>query len=165
MSADLHYEARPVYAIDEDVQNSPHRDHFATGDSSGGGFPWSRNSGAMSNASGGSSESSIAQNRKKDARSNVEHDRFVDFTPAVAVGETGKSITYPVDIVAVNAFTGKTHSTWESEGVIWLRDILPKDLPGARIFSYGYDAAVFNSFGKANGTRMLERCCPFSKAN
>ena len=32
-------------------------------------------------------------------------------------------------------------------GICWLRDILPKKLPGARIFSYGYDAAVFNSYG------------------
>lgn len=28
---------------------------------------------------------------------------------------------------------------------MWLRDSLPKDVPGARVFTYGYDSVIPNS--------------------
>jgi hypothetical protein len=35
-------------------------------------------------------------------------------------------------------------------GNLWLRDILPKALPGARIFSFGYPAEVFFSLERGD---------------
>jgi len=35
-------------------------------------------------------------------------------------------------------------------GNFWLRDLVPKDLPGVRVFSYGYPAEVFCTFNTGN---------------
>lgn len=43
-------------------------------------------------------------------------------------------------IVAVHGLNGHREETWTVNGVNWLRDLLPKDIPNARIFSWGYDA-------------------------
>lgn len=49
----------------------------------------------------------------------------------------------PVDIVFVHGLNGHPKRTWTHEkGVFWPVDLLPKDLPGAQIFSYGYNADV-----------------------
>jgi hypothetical protein len=58
---------------------------------------------------------------------------------------------FPVDIVALHGITGDAYDTWTAADnkVLWLRDFLLEDLPGARVFTYGYDAAVF--FTKAAG--------------
>ena len=59
--------------------------------------------------------------------------------------------TYPIDIVAIHGITGDALDTWTHEnGKIWLRDFLPGDLPGARIFSFGYPAEVVFSRSVAN---------------
>jgi hypothetical protein len=56
-----------------------------------------------------------------------------------------------LDIVAVHGITGNAYDTWiHSNGTFWLRDLIPKDLPGVRVFSYGYPADVFCTF--ATGT-------------
>lgn len=61
------------------------------------------------------------------------------------------SITYPVDIVAVHGIAGSAYSTWtHKNGSLWLRDFLPAQFPGARIFSYGYAADVLFSDEKGN---------------
>lgn len=53
-----------------------------------------------------------------------------------------------VDIVAIHGITGDAYKTWEHEsGTSWLKDFLPIDFPGSRVFSYGYDADVFFSLG------------------
>lgn len=52
--------------------------------------------------------------------------------------------TNAVDIVAVHGITGDAYGTWTHDnGIMWLRDLIPKDLPGVRVFSYGYPAKVF----------------------
>ncbi|CAN9334975.1 unnamed protein product, partial [Alternaria alternata] len=44
-------------------------------------------------------------------------------------------------IVAVHGLNGHREKTWTtSGGVNWLRELLPHDLPNARILSWGYDA-------------------------
>ncbi|KAB8290368.1 hypothetical protein EYC80_010801 [Monilinia laxa] len=59
-------------------------------------------------------------------------------------GET----SYKLDIVALHGIKGDAYNTWtEKNGNLWLRDQLPNELPGARIFSYGYDANVLFSRG------------------
>ena len=57
--------------------------------------------------------------------------------------------TYPIDIVAIHGITGDAYTTWTdpSTNTFWLRDFLPKEFPGARIYSYGYPAKVFMSLG------------------
>ncbi|KAH8745409.1 hypothetical protein BGZ57DRAFT_862505 [Hyaloscypha finlandica] len=58
---------------------------------------------------------------------------------------------YALDIVAVHGITGSAYNTWtHSNGTFWLKDIIPKDFPGARVFSYAYPADVFCTF--ATGT-------------
>ena len=60
-------------------------------------------------------------------------------------------LEYPLDIVALHGITGGSYRTFTSStGVLWLRDFLLEDLPGTRVFTYGYDARVF--FTKATGT-------------
>lgn len=53
---------------------------------------------------------------------------------------------YCVDIVAIHGITGDAHETWtHANGKLWLRDFVPQNLPGARVFTFGYPADVFRS--------------------
>jgi hypothetical protein len=55
---------------------------------------------------------------------------------------------YNVDVVAVHGLGGGAHTTWTHDnGTLWLRDSLLKDLPSARVFTYGYDSAFVFSRG------------------
>ncbi|RAL05725.1 kinesin [Aspergillus ibericus CBS 121593] len=52
-----------------------------------------------------------------------------------------------IDIVAVHGLNPKSkknhaEKTWESNGKLWLRDFLPKQLPRARIFLFSYNSKV-----------------------
>ncbi len=48
-----------------------------------------------------------------------------------------------VDIVAVHGLQGDAFKTWEDRhGTLWLRDLLPEDIPSARIMTFGYDSTV-----------------------
>ena len=58
---------------------------------------------------------------------------------------------YLLDIVALHGINGDAYKTWTHEnGKFWLRDFVPKGLPGARVFSFGYPAEVFFSLGTGN---------------
>jgi hypothetical protein len=47
----------------------------------------------------------------------------------------------PLSIVAVHGLNGHRDKTWTAaNGIHWLRDLLPKDIPNARILCWGYDA-------------------------
>jgi hypothetical protein len=49
-----------------------------------------------------------------------------------------------VDIVAIHGLNGDAYTTWQHEnGTLWLRDMLPSDLPGSRVFTYGYPSELF----------------------
>ncbi|KAK2778956.1 ankyrin repeat protein [Colletotrichum kahawae] len=58
-----------------------------------------------------------------------------------------KEPSYPVDIIAVHGLNGDAFTTWtHSNGTLWLRDLLPKALPGCRVYTYGYPSQiVFNA--------------------
>ncbi|KAK6332009.1 hypothetical protein TWF718_002547 [Orbilia javanica] len=78
--------------------------------------------------------------------------------PAPAIGTHGlhqlndpnawlsdSSKQYDLDIVAMHGLNGDIYRTWTKSGNYWLRDQLPKSLPGARIFSYGYPSNLMFS--------------------
>jgi hypothetical protein len=49
-------------------------------------------------------------------------------------------------IVAVHGLDGKRDKSWTAKnGVNWLRDLLPLDIPQARIFSWGYEAKTHST--------------------
>jgi hypothetical protein len=57
---------------------------------------------------------------------------------------------YNVDIVAIHGLNGDAERTWTYEnGTFWLRDLLHEDLPGARVFSYGYPSQLFFGHSEA----------------
>ncbi|OWY43833.1 hypothetical protein AA0119_g7283 [Alternaria tenuissima] len=54
-----------------------------------------------------------------------------------------------LDIIFVHGLTGGRETTWTHKGkkqTLWPRDLLPEDIPRARIITFGYDADVA-SFG------------------
>jgi protein SERAC1 len=58
--------------------------------------------------------------------------------------------TKMIDIVAVHGLNGHFLRTWPARGpdwaqIYWLRDFLPKQIPNARIMSYGYNSALLFS--------------------
>ncbi|KAF7914114.1 uncharacterized protein EAF01_000520 [Botrytis porri] len=74
--------------------------------------------------------------------------------PIPVLPKNGES-PYKLDIVALHGIKGDAFKTWtekNEDGVknMWLRDQLPNELPGARIFSFGYDANVL--FSRGTGT-------------
>jgi hypothetical protein len=62
----------------------------------------------------------------------------------VAVSSLYLTNTVQLSIVAVHGLNGHCEKTWTAgngvNSVNWLRDLLPHDLPNARILSWGYDA-------------------------
>ncbi|KAF7856377.1 hypothetical protein EAF04_009905 [Stromatinia cepivora] len=67
----------------------------------------------------------------------------------------GEEPLYRIDVVALHGIKGDAFKTWtekreDNKKNFWLRDQLPVELPGARIFSYGYDANVL--FSRGTGT-------------
>lgn len=53
--------------------------------------------------------------------------------------------SYELSIVAVHGLGGDFYRTWATSDsqrqMLWLSQLLPNDLPGARIFSFGYESA------------------------
>ncbi|PVF91422.1 hypothetical protein CPB86DRAFT_878527 [Serendipita vermifera] len=46
-----------------------------------------------------------------------------------------------IDIIAIHGLDGHRERSWTAEnGTMWLRDLLPLDIPSARILTYGYDS-------------------------
>ena len=54
-----------------------------------------------------------------------------------------------VDICFVHGVNGGNISTWTMKDKCWPRDLLPSDIPNARILSYGYDAKIVGFWTKA----------------
>ena len=48
-----------------------------------------------------------------------------------------------VDIVVLHGLNGDAYDTWTHQnGKLWLRDFLAQQLPGARVFTFGYPSEV-----------------------
>ena len=58
---------------------------------------------------------------------------------------------FVVDIVAIHGLNGDAYNTWthRKSRNLWLRDQLPRDLPGARVYTYGYPSHLLFSKSKA----------------
>ncbi|KAH0559359.1 hypothetical protein GP486_004127 [Trichoglossum hirsutum] len=56
------------------------------------------------------------------------------------------------DIIAVHGINGDAFNTWThgDRGALWLRDFLPSQIPGARVFTFGYNSNV--AFTRAKGS-------------
>ncbi|KAF2968642.1 hypothetical protein GQX73_g4898 [Xylaria multiplex] len=59
-----------------------------------------------------------------------------------------------MDIVAIHGLNGHysetfTDKSWYGHGTLWLKDLLPKKIPGCRVMSFEYDASI-NSMSVAN---------------
>jgi hypothetical protein len=65
-----------------------------------------------------------------------------------------------IDIVAVHGLNGHYEDTWTwksgSQKSNWLKEFLPRQIPNARIMSYGYDSAVAFSKSTADITTFAE---------
>jgi pimeloyl-ACP methyl ester carboxylesterase len=61
-----------------------------------------------------------------------------------------------VDIVFVHGLTGDSHDTWfhRDENSYWPGDLLPWDMPYARILSFGYDANIVGWWSPASVNRV-----------
>ncbi|KAM7223601.1 hypothetical protein V8F06_001075 [Rhypophila decipiens] len=60
-----------------------------------------------------------------------------------------------VDIVFIHGLTGNREKTWRGRyGTDWTKTLLPKDLPNARMFSWGYDASIWHFFDKKADHRL-----------
>ncbi|RAH73011.1 uncharacterized protein BO66DRAFT_435905 [Aspergillus aculeatinus CBS 121060] len=58
------------------------------------------------------------------------------------------------DVIAVTGLAGHAFGSWRHEdGKMWLRDLLPQDLPAVRVMIYGYSAQVQ---GATQATSILE---------
>ena len=130
----------------------------AASEYSGRSFPKFRDRFSSSASGDTPSSSKSASKGAKNVSANLERERLINFTPDVALGGIATDgTTYPVDIVAIHGLNGDNRKTWEIEGVNWLQDFLPQDLPGARVFSYGYNADVY-TFGSSKGGPRYISC-------
>jgi protein SERAC1 len=60
-------------------------------------------------------------------------------------------------IVFVHGLTGNRENTWaHPNGVLWPRDLLPEDLPSARIMTFGYDADVVGLIKTAGSNTLRD---------
>ena len=59
--------------------------------------------------------------------------------------------SFKVDVVAIHGLNGDAYNTWTHQRTqsLWLKDRLPQDLPGARIYTYGYPSHLLFSRSKA----------------
>ncbi|KAK5994802.1 Vegetative incompatibility HET-E-1-like protein [Cladobotryum mycophilum] len=88
------------------------------------------------------SENSSQSDKKADSRP----EKYGLFLLASAEPDSNELRQYPVDIIAVHGLAGDAFGTWRhANGTLWLRDLLPKFLPGCRVYTYGYPSKVFSN--------------------
>ncbi|TVY40129.1 Nephrocystin [Lachnellula subtilissima] len=73
-------------------------------------------------------------------------------------GPDSDSQNASVDIVAIHGLNESTIEAWTDPdtGILWLRDLLPKAIPVARVLSFGYDASAAG-FYRAGCADMIQR--------
>ncbi|KAI9462633.1 hypothetical protein F5148DRAFT_218652 [Russula earlei] len=66
-----------------------------------------------------------------------------------------------LDIIAIHGLNGHAFDSWTVDNVMWLRDLLPKQVPDARVLLYGYNANVIKDASRARiqeHARLFIRC-------
>ncbi|KAJ5663921.1 hypothetical protein N7507_004652 [Penicillium longicatenatum] len=63
-----------------------------------------------------------------------------------------------VDIVFVHGLTGNRESTWtdKQSKIFWPKQLLPRDLPNARIWTFGYDADIIGALKTASSNTLRD---------
>jgi len=85
---------------------------------------------------------------KNYANDRLSHEGIFTFTRQPSNNE---SLSEAFIGVAIHGIGGDAYRTWmASNGALWLRDFLSKDIENVRVFSFGYDARVWPT--KAKGT-------------
>lgn len=72
-------------------------------------------------------------------------------------------------IIAIHGLNGHRENTWTAENcTLWLKDLLPKRLPAARIITYGYDTRTYSGQSElstqtltGHGQEFLRDLCSF----
>ena len=72
-------------------------------------------------------------------------------------------------IVAVHGLGGHPYKTWTEGRRLWLRDFLPKAVPEARVFTFGYDSRIafggtasrIDEFASTLLERLLQKRRPY----
>ncbi|KAG9055139.1 hypothetical protein FS842_003036 [Serendipita sp. 407] len=68
-----------------------------------------------------------------------------------------------VDIVAIHGLDGHREDSWKADdGTMWLKDLLPDDIPNARILTYGYDADT-RSFSRTSTQTIFRHAEAFAE--
>ncbi|KAG9053227.1 hypothetical protein FS842_008484 [Serendipita sp. 407] len=68
-----------------------------------------------------------------------------------------------VDIVALHGLDGHREHSWTADdGTMWLKDLLPNDIPNARILTYGYDADT-RSFSQTSTQTIFRHAEAFAE--
>jgi len=70
-----------------------------------------------------------------------------------------------VDIIFVHGLTGDSYNTWlEAEsGIYWPVHLLSKDVPDARIMTFGYDADVTKFLGPVSQNNLCNHASALLK--
>lgn len=122
---------------------------------------------------------SLKKKAKKKAfrRTSASRDKLPDATPQAPIGKEqseqlglflisdgltpendSRKEAFDVDIIAIHGLNGDPYKTWTDEktDTLWLRDLLPHDVPGARIFTYGYPSRLLCSTSEATISNYAE---------
>lgn len=66
-------------------------------------------------------------------------------------------LTFDTSIVAVHGAKGHREKSWTaSNGVNWLRDLLPNDLPNANVYTWGYGSGRDASLQSISESMVLD---------
>ncbi|SRR6266536_4691703 len=89
--------------------------------------------------------------RKKETKSSDERLEKFGLFELTSKSEATLDPGLP-DIIAVHGINGDAFNTWThgDDGALWLRDFLPSEIPGARVFTFGYDSNV--AFTRVKGS-------------
>jgi hypothetical protein len=53
--------------------------------------------------------------------------------------------TYHLDVIALHGLNGDAFNTWTNKNKpLWLKEFLPRSLPGTRVYTFGYDSKIFS---------------------
>ena len=89
---------------------------------------------------------------------------------SVSIRWSSRTLTNVVrSIVAIHGLGGHPYKTWTEGRNLWLRDFLPKAVPEARIFTFGYNSSIafggtasrIDDFARTLLERLLQKRRPY----